>query len=166
MTLVEGGSEACRDGWERLALGRLLLRLGEASRALACFEHAAADPVREVRAEALARIAARHRRERRHAEAAEAWQQVFALAAEPPEETARARALAREAAEALAVHREHRARDLEGARQLALAALRLERSRSGSAALQYRLDRLQRKLHLQKEKAGRAGVLPSLKTEN
>jgi uncharacterized protein YprB with RNaseH-like and TPR domain len=160
MALVDGGSDACRDGWERLALGRLLLRIGDVPRALACFESAATDSVRQVRAEALARIAAHYRRERRHAEAAEAWQQVFALAAEPVENTSRLGALARDAAEALAVHREHRARDLEGARQLALAALRLERSRSGGTALHYRLERLQRKLRLQKEKAERGGVLP------
>lgn len=145
MALVDGGSEACRDGWERLALGRLLLRLSDAPRALICFERAAGDPVRQVRAEALARIAAHHRRERRHAEAAEAWQQVFALTGES-QSTSRARALARDAAEALAVHHEHRARDLEGARQLAIAALRLERTRSGSASLKYRLKRIERKM--------------------
>lgn len=146
LTLVARGSEACRDGWERIALGRVLDRLGELERAMTCFEDAAKDPNRDVRIEALARIATRHRRARRHAEAAEAWQQVLALTGQTDVAGLRGRALARDAAEALAIHHEHRARDLRAARELACAALRLERTRTGAQALQYRLRRLDRKL--------------------
>jgi hypothetical protein len=149
LVLVAQGSPACRDGWERLALGRLLDRHGDTERAMLCFEVAAADPSRDVRVEALARIAARHRRARRHAEAAEAWQQVFALTHEEQHGSPRARLLARDAAEALAVHHEHRARNLEAARELARKALALERSRRGAVALQYRLRRLERKMGVQ-----------------
>lgn len=162
LALASGGSGACRDGWERLALGRMLQRLGDVERAVQCFEDAARDPSRDVRAEALARLAAQYRRARRHAEAADAWQQVFALTGEEAQATARAQALARDAAEALAVHEEHRVRNLENARELALAALKLERSRRGSAALRYRLERLQRKLRLNKEGAEHPSVLPPL----
>ncbi len=146
LTLVDCGSPACRDGWERLALGRMLDRLGEGDRAMMCFEDAAQDGDCDIRVEALARIAARHRRARRNAEAAEAWQQVFSLTREANGDGPRARALARDAAKALAVHQEHRARNLQAARELARAALNLERTRSGTEALEYRLRRLERKL--------------------
>jgi uncharacterized protein YprB with RNaseH-like and TPR domain len=156
MALVEHGSAACRDGWERLSLGRLLELRGDADRAMRCFEDAASDPQREVRVEALARIACRHRRARRHADAAAAWQQVFALTSEESESSARTQGLARDAAEALAVHHEHRARDLEAARRLARAALTLERSRRGGESLRYRLDRIERKLS---QKSGESAPL-------
>lgn len=156
LALVELGSAACRDGWERLALGRLLGRLGDEARAMACFEEASSDSDRDVRVEALARIASRHRRARRHAEAAEAWQEVFALTETAPAD-ARVRALARDAAEALAVHQEHRARNLQAARELARAALSLERTRSGAEALEYRLKRLERKIDVQQKTRLRQG---------
>lgn len=146
LALVEHGSAACRDGWERLALGRLFDRMGDEARSMTCFEEAARDPDRDVQVEALARMASRHRRARRHAEAAEAWQQVFMLTSGAREEGPRGRALARDAAEALAVHEEHRARNLHAARELARAALRLERTRSGVESLEYRLKRLERKI--------------------
>jgi uncharacterized protein len=168
LTLIEHGSAACRNGWERIALGRLLDRAGEAERAMACFEAAAGDTHPDVRAEALARLAARLRRARRHVEAAEAWQQVLSLT-EDRQDGARRRALAREAAQALAVHHEHRARDLEAARRLARAALGLEPTRAGAAALEYRLERLDRKIKTKNIKhettninaeAGEAGAPP------
>jgi uncharacterized protein len=146
LALVEHGSPACRDGWERLAVGRLYERLGDPGRAMDCFEEASRDGNRDVRVEALARIASRHRRARRHAEAAEAWQQVFALTTDADHAGPRGRAIARDAAEALAVHHEHRARNLEAARELARTALRLEHTRSGAASLEYRLKRLERKM--------------------
>jgi hypothetical protein len=48
------------------------------------------------------------------------------------------------AVEALAIHHEHRARDLAGARELALAAL--DEAGARSDAVRYRLARLDRKL--------------------
>lgn len=146
LALLERGSDGCRDGWERLALGRMYERLGEQDRAMACFDAAARDDERDVRAEALARIATRHRRARRHAEAADAWQQVLALTHDSESRAPRGQSLARDAAEALAVHHEHRARNLDAARELARAALRLERRRSGAAALEHRIRRLEKKL--------------------
>jgi tetratricopeptide (TPR) repeat protein len=159
LALVEHGSQACRDGWERLALGRLLVARGDAERATRCFEDAASDPQRDVRIEALARIACRHRRERRHADAAAAWQQVFNLTHEDDWGNARAQGLARDAAEALAVHHEHRGRNLEAARELARTALGLERSRRGVEALQYRLERLERKMSVQQKSGDDAAPL-------
>jgi uncharacterized protein YprB with RNaseH-like and TPR domain len=162
LALVEHGSAACRDGWERVALGRLFDRLGDEARSMECLEIASRDGDREVRVEALARLASRHRRARRHEEAAAAWQQVLALT-ECDRAGARGRAIAREAAEALAVHQEHRARNLQAARELARAALTLERTRSGADALEYRLKRLDRKIgggekaRLRQDPGGRRG---------
>jgi uncharacterized protein YprB with RNaseH-like and TPR domain len=159
LALVEHGSRACRDGWERLALGRLFERRGAHDRAMECFEEAARDANREIQVEALARMASRLRRARRHIEAAEAWQQVFALTSAVDGAAPRGRALARDAAEALAIHHEHRARNLKAARELARAALRLERTRSGVEALQYRLQRLERKIDVQQKSGDTAARL-------
>ncbi len=159
LTLVAGGSAGCRDGWERLALGRLLEHRGDSERAMECFAEATADPSLDVRVEALARMAARHRRARRHAEAAEAWQQVFALTNEERRAAPRAQLLARDAAEALAVHEEHRARNLVAARELARKALALEHSRRGVESLQYRLQRLERKMGVQQKSGDDAAPL-------
>jgi hypothetical protein len=48
--------------------------------------------------------------------------------------------------EALAVHHEHRARDLEAARRFALQSLRLQATAARQEAVKYRLARLDRKL--------------------
>ena len=55
-------------------------------------------------------------------------------------------AYAREAMEALAVHHEHRARDLEAARRFALESLRLQGTAARQEAVKYRLARIDRKL--------------------
>ena len=55
-------------------------------------------------------------------------------------------AYAREATEALAIHHEHRVRDLEKARTFALQSLRLQATVARQDAVQYRLARLDRKL--------------------
>jgi hypothetical protein len=52
----------------------------------------------------------------------------------------------REALEALAVHHEHRERDLTRARTLAMRALHAEDDARRRAAVTHRLDRLDRKL--------------------
>ena len=79
---------------------------------------------REVKAEALYRLALWHRRERRFAEAAAIWREILELT--EPRAVRRMsgmRALRQFAAEALAIHHEHRDRDLDSARELALFAL-------------------------------------------
>jgi hypothetical protein len=53
---------------------------------------------------------------------------------------------AREATEALAVHHEHRVRDLEAARGFALQALPLQATAARQEAVKYRLARIDRKL--------------------
>ena len=54
--------------------------------------------------------------------------------------------IVREAAEALAIHHEHRRRDLELAKTFALQSLRADGRASWAGAARYRLNRLERKL--------------------
>jgi hypothetical protein len=107
--------------------------------------------VLEVKGEALYRLGLRSRRERKFGEAAAIWREVVALT-----ETRSARrnatlaALRQFAVEALAIHHEHRDRDLETARELALFALNERRGegRDDRRAEGYRkrIARLERKL--------------------
>ncbi|HEY7474030.1 MAG TPA: hypothetical protein VH679_03395, partial [Vicinamibacterales bacterium] len=96
----------------------------------------------EVRRHALSRLAVLLRRKARHAESAAAWQAVLELAgagggALTPIE--------RRAALALAIHHEHRARDLKVAKRYA-DALRAETSGRSRQDAEYRVGRLERKL--------------------
>ena len=56
--------------------------------------------------------------------------------------------IAREAAEALAVHHEHRVRDLPRARSFAVRSLAYEHGHCARTALRYRLARLDRKMEV------------------
>ena len=133
--LVWRGAGAARNASECLGLGRVYEKSGRRDCAARCYARAAglepAWPVREadvpgrapgllpaptsVRAEALRRLALYLRRLRRYTEAAEVWHQILALASPPP-------AIELEAVEALAIHHEHRVRDLSTARRFALRA--------------------------------------------
>jgi hypothetical protein len=68
-----------------------------------------------------------------------AWQALATAPGCPP-------AALREAAEALAVHHEHRLRDPRSARAFALTSLPLQATAARRHALQHRLARLDRKL--------------------
>ena len=92
-----------------------------------------------TRAEALRAFAVVSRRLRRFAQAADAWRQILALPQCPE-------GILREAAEALAVHHEHRLRDPRAARTFALQSMQVELSLARRHALEYRLARLNRKL--------------------
>ena len=91
----------------------------------------------EVHAEALRRLAWIRRRDRRPHDAAEAWNELAVL-------PRCAAALRREAKEALAIHHEHRLKDLQAARQHALDLL--AEGLANPARVRHRLDRLERKL--------------------
>jgi len=139
--LFEHGHVLARDANECVALGRLYRRCGRSALAHACFRRAAerADAVRSVREDALHELALLLRRERRFHEAAEVWRELLALG------HGRSRA-GREAIHALAVHHEHREKDLLEARALALRALQAERDPGQRDAVRYRLARIDRKL--------------------
>ena len=140
LAIARGGPEACESAGEQLALGRLYERVGDAARAAGAYELAAEATDRAIRRQALAGLAVLRRRERRYDEAAAAWQDVLDLSMLEPSST-----LSRKAAEALAIHHEHRARDLETARRYAETLGAAATGRLASD-VRHRLDRLDRKL--------------------
>ncbi|HEU4687831.1 MAG TPA: hypothetical protein VFS23_05700, partial [Vicinamibacterales bacterium] len=79
------------------------------------------------------------RRLRRYDAAAQAWQRLLEIGDCSPR-------LEREAAEALAVHHEHRLRSIPSARSLAMRSLSLDTTFARREATRHRLARLDRKL--------------------
>ncbi len=146
MQLARGGALSCRDGAEALALGRVFERAGALDRAEACYTCAVDSERPEVKGEALYRLGLRHRRERRFAEAAESWRAIIELT-EPRSVRAMARLadVRQFATEALAIHHEHRERDLDGARELALFALK-DGAGAREDGMRHRLARIDRKI--------------------
>ncbi len=142
--LAQDGPDACRDCSEALALGRVYERAGWFERADTCYRRATQSDAREVRAEALYRLGLRYRRDRRFEEAAEVWRTVLAWTEECRGRT-QLEQLRRFAAEALAIHLEHRRRDLPGAREHALFALDESHSRRADG-VRHRISRIDRKL--------------------
>jgi uncharacterized protein len=129
---------------ECLGLGRLFERAARATEAEACFAHAAQLAGRlpgegEPRAEALRRLAYLRRRAGRSDDAADAWRHLLGTRGAPA-------ALRREAREALAIHHEHRSKDLAGAREFALGLLGEVDGTRHADAVRHRLSRLERKL--------------------
>jgi len=143
--LLEGGLDAAATAREALGLGQLHERGGRMAAALACYAKAGglqgeALPGGAVtRVEALRAYARACRRARHYDEAARAWRAVLVHGQGPPH-------VAREAAEALAVHHEHRLRDPATARRLALETLEAAGSAARRDAARRRLARLDRKL--------------------
>ena len=148
LRLTSGGEAACRDGIEALAVGRVLERAGEIDRAETCYRRACESRCVDTKAEALYRLGLRCRRERRFPEAARWWQTLIAVTDVPAARRGSPLAVLRAfALEALAIHQEHRARDLKSARELALFALDdggVEPRRA--EGIRHRLARLDRKL--------------------
>jgi uncharacterized protein YprB with RNaseH-like and TPR domain len=159
--LLEHGPDAARNARETLALGRLYARAGLDARADEAYRRALRlCTVGPVRTEALRALAVAARRRRQFEAAAERWRELLEMPNCP-------RAAAREATEALAIHHEHRDRDLDAAKTFALKSLELEpadswqypsgmRRAGGGDALRHRLARIERKLA-----SGRTARLPS-----
>jgi hypothetical protein len=146
MQLARDGHGSCRDGAEALALGRVYERAGAVDRAEACYTRAVESRTVDVKGEALYRLGLRHRRERRFSEAAAIWREVIELT--EPRGVRRAAGLGelrQFATEALAIHHEHRERDLAGARELALFALQ-ETAGARAEGMRHRLARIDRKM--------------------
>lgn len=142
IVLINHGPAAATSAHEAYGLARIYERGGayenaEASlmRTIELAKRVGTDP--EVHAEALRRLAWIRRRDRRPHEAAEAWNELAVL-------PRCAASLRREAREALAIHHEHRLKDLQAAREHALELL--ADGISNHARVQHRLDRLERKL--------------------
>ena len=145
-----------------LALARLLEHLGRGEDAERCYRKAAMPdgPVEGehdllARAEALHWLAVSRRRARRFGDAAEAWRsllQIPGLGAD----------LRREACEALAIHHEHRARDLQAAKAFAMDALECSRGGRYVPDVEHRLDRLARKMGGEARRPGEPGRHPAV----
>lgn len=141
LLLVRSGPGAARDAREALALGRIYAQAGFEERSLDAFERAVTmgQMSVEVRIQALRLLAVALRRTRRFDEAAARWQQLLDVRGCPPH-------VAREANEALAIHHEHRVRDLVVAKAFALRSLEKELQPAWKQAVRHRLARLERKL--------------------
>jgi uncharacterized protein YprB with RNaseH-like and TPR domain len=155
MRMVDGGAEAVESPHEALAMGQIYERLGRSGEAEAHFARAAglgAAPWdarsvdRTIRADALHHLAVHRRRQRHYAAAADAWSGMLDAGAEPP--------LAQQARRALAIHHEHRSRDLDTARAFVLRALESEPDPAQIDALRHRLARLDRKREAGSEHPG------------
>ena len=142
--LAQAGPDACRDCAEALALGKILERAEELERAEACYRRAAESSETAIRADALCRLAVRLRRNRRFDEAAAVWRELLELTEPRSRRRGLLGDLRKVAIEALAIHHEHRAKDLAGARELALASL--EESNGRTERVHHRIARLDRKL--------------------
>jgi uncharacterized protein len=146
LRLAGAGEPACRDGIEALAVGRVLERGGVLDRAEACYRRASQSQCLDTRAESFYRLGLRCRRSGRFEDAAGWWRQLVALT-----DTVRRRdhaldSLREFAIEALAIHQEHRVRDLHAARELALFALEENTASRRAHGMRHRLARLDRKL--------------------
>ncbi len=136
----------CASARESLGAGRLLERAGRGATAEQCYRDAADRAVYErgadapsIRADALRALAVCCRRDGRHEHAIDAWQAITRDRWAPP-------ALRREALEALAIHFEHRSKNLAEARRFAQMSLAERLGTRGMEGGRYRLARLDRKL--------------------
>jgi uncharacterized protein YprB with RNaseH-like and TPR domain len=146
--LTRSGPDAIGDPREALALGHVYARGGFEERARASFQRAidrcrsprgAYDP---IRIDALRALALACRRARQHEQAARLWSELLETRGCPPP-------VVREATEALAIHHEHRLRDLVAAKRFALgslAALKEGPRPSYVEATRHRLARIERKM--------------------
>ena len=151
LALVRAGADAARDPGEALGLGLVYSQAGLDTRAIDAYRRATAmiDETSSgsgidagaLRLAALRGLALLSRRMRRHADAARYWQQILEIERCPAQ-------VWREATEALAIHHEHRVRDLETAKAFALRSLDAGTGSARAAAARHRLERLDRKLRV------------------
>jgi uncharacterized protein YprB with RNaseH-like and TPR domain len=148
LSLLADGPAAARDAGEALALGQAYERAGFEVRANESFERALSmtDPSEtrrlarpHLRVEALRALACAARRSRRHDAAVLRWRQLLDLPGCPAH-------VVREANEALAIHNEHRSRDLAAARSFALRSLEVDPRSSWRDEVRHRLARIDRKI--------------------
>jgi uncharacterized protein len=139
--LVERGADVTSDPQEALALGFIYDRSRLDRPARLAFERAVelGRDVPSLRLTAMRALAVAERRARRFDAAATWWHRVLDAPRCPPR-------LAREAAEALAIHAEHRARDLTAARSYALQSFDTGARHSWNDAVRHRVERIDRKM--------------------
>jgi uncharacterized protein len=152
LDVVQTGPDAARDAREALALGGVYARAGDDPRALVALQRAvemSAGPAGSVRVESLRALAIALRRARRFEEAAGCWRRLLEEPSCPPP-------CAREANEALAIHHEHRVRDLAAAKAFALRSLEHGPPPAWHHAVQHRVARIERRME---RRAGAAATL-------
>ena len=139
--LARQGPACASDPREALALGWLYARAGLDARARGAYERAVdlSVGIPAIHVESLRVLAVALRHARQYAEAARYWQRILDVRSCPDH-------IAREASDALAIHHEHRVRDLTSARTFALRSLEHESRPAGNEAIRHRLDRIDRKL--------------------
>ena len=148
--LTRTGPDGARDAREALALGHVYASAGLDDRARDAYRRALArcrsprGAYDLVRIDALRRLACACRRGRLFDDAAECWLELLEIRGCPP-------LLEREATAALAIHNEHRRRDLGAAKEYALRTLEAGEAPAWKAAAQHRIARLDRKLTLAQE---------------
>ena len=142
LELLAGGPASTRSAREALALGRMYRRSGMNSRAHEAFVRVlelTSAGWSDVRTAALHELALSDRHARRYEDAAVRWQALV--------ESAHCPALVRRAAaEALAIHHEHRVRNLPAARAFALKSLETPGGPAWRDGVRRRLTRIDRKL--------------------
>ncbi len=159
LTLVSTGPRGTADPREALALGRVYERADLDERAEEAYERVLslvpAAGVRTstprgaspdlawtpegLRIDALRSLARSARRDRRFDAAASRWRELLDAPRCPPH-------VAREATEALAIHHEHRVRDLAAAKMFALRSLETSPEATWGDAVRHRLARIERKM--------------------
>jgi uncharacterized protein YprB with RNaseH-like and TPR domain len=160
LEVIAGGPDYAENAREALALGHVYARGRDMRRAISAFERAVTLGAKktgrraaELRADALRSLAVSYRREREYDQAARCWIALI--------EAGCAEHVEREAIEALAIHHEHRARDLASARAFAAKNVARTSARVAPAqateAAQRRLARIERKI----DEAERLGELLS-----
>jgi uncharacterized protein YprB with RNaseH-like and TPR domain len=143
--LARIGPTGARHAREALALGHVYARVGMDARARAAYQWAIATCGAELGAYDVTKIAALRalalawRRVRRFEDAANCWRQLLEVRGCPPH-------FVREATEALAIHHEHRVRDLPTARVFAMRSLEHAPHQTSRDAVHHRLARIDRKL--------------------
>jgi uncharacterized protein YprB with RNaseH-like and TPR domain len=146
--LTRTGPDGARDAREVLALGHVYACAGFEERAREAFRHAIGrcrsprGAYDIVRIEALRRLALACRRARLFDEAAACWSELVEIRGCPA-------IVEREATAALAIHHEHRRRDLGAAKLFALRTLETGPGPAWRAAAQHRIARLDRKMTLE-----------------
>ncbi len=155
--MLEHGPAEAGSAREALGIGRVYQRAGLEERSREALAQAVRmsrapfgvfDP---VRIESLRALAIAWRRARQFDEAAACWQQVLDTRGCPA-------SVARAATEALAIHHEHRLRDLAGAKVFALRGLEIRKDRTWTEAIHHRLARIERKLGASGERSARLNL--------
>ena len=146
--LTRTGPNAACDAREVLALGHVYARAGMEERARAAYRHAIErcrsprGAYDSIRIQALWMLALAWRRARCYDEAASCWSELLEIRGCPPQ-------VERDATAALAIHHEHRRRDLGAAKAFALRSLESGVRPAWRAAVHHRLARLERKMVVQ-----------------